>query len=156
MIQNTFYLVYSGHWDRDKGQDYGRLSLNCTEQGNLAIWIATTSTAIRQQYDNQFKLYGCIPANNCTKDRKYHILTKPEDSSRVKGVEGNFYRIYPYTVNTTKGTKRTALGIHKDAGVTGSLGCIVLSPGRFFSFEYNMEVLRKQGITQIPLQVQYS
>ena len=154
--QHTKYLIYSGHWDRDKKLDYGRLTLNCLEKGNLKIWKATTSTASRQHYAKQFKRFGCIPANNNIIGRKYHILTTPEDSRHVKGVEGSFYRVYPNEVITTKGTKRTAIGIHKDANEPGSLGCIVLTPKRFISFEKAIKELRLQGIGQLPLQVQYS
>ena len=144
------------HWDRDKGLDYGRLTLNCLEKGNLAIWLSTCSTASRQTYSKQFERYGCLPANNVTKTRKYHILTTPEDSRHVRGVEGSFYRIYPNVIKTTKGTVRSACGIHKDANLPGSLGCIVISPDRFRSFEQWMTKLKAKSVNKISLQVQYS
>ena len=153
---NTYYLVFSMHWDRDKGLDYGRLTLNCLEKGNLAIWLSTCSTASRQTYSKQFERYGCLPANNVTKTRKYHILTTPEDSRHVRGVEGSFYRIYPNVIKTTRGTVRSACGIHKDANLPGSLGCIVMSPDRFRSFEQWMTKLKAKGVDKISLQVQYS
>ena len=153
---NTYYLVFSMHWNRDKGLDYGRLTLNCLEKGNLAIWTSTCSTASKQTYSKQFQRYGCLPANNVTKTRKYHILTTPEDSRHVKGVEGSFYRIYPNVIKTIKGTARSACGIHKDANLPGSLGCIVMSPDRFRSFEQWMTKLKAKGVNKISLQVQYS
>ena len=156
MNDNLYYLVYSAHWDRDSGLDYGRLTLNHLERGNLAIWMATSSVASRQTYNKQFQRYGCIPANNVIRTRKYHILTTPEDSRHVKGVEGSFYRIYPNTIFTSKGTKRTAIGIHKDANLPGSLGCIVMSSDRFIRFEREISKIKDRGITEIPLQVQYS
>jgi hypothetical protein len=156
MNSSTYHLVYSGHWDRDAGLDMGRLSLNCLDKGNLAIWQATSSIATRQTYSKQFEAYGCIPANNNTATRKYHILTTPEDSRHVKGVEGSFYRIYPNVVKTTLGTTRTALGIHKDANQPGSLGCIVMSSERFSQFEEAMKKLRLEKVIIVPLQVQYS
>lgn len=149
-------MVYSGHWDRDRGLDMGRLTLNHLHQGNLRIWVASSSTANRQTYQKQFQRYGCLPANNVTITRKYHILTVPEDSRHVKGVEGNFYRIYPNEIITTRKTKRTACGIHKDANEPGSLGCIVMSDYRFRDFERAIAQLRKYKIGKIPLQVQYS
>ena len=155
-MSNTHYLVFSMHWNRDTGLDWGRLSLNCLEKGNLAIWVATSSTSHRQKYDWQFKRNGCLPANNNTLTRKYHILTMPEDSRHVRGVEGSFYRIYPNEIRTTAGTTRTACGIHKDANLPGSLGCIVMSPNRFISFENAMANLKGIGVTKLPLQVQYS
>lgn len=152
----SHYLVFSSHWDRDNGLDWGRLSLNCLERGNLNIWTATSSAGNRQNYESQFMLNGCIPSNNNTKDKKYHILTVPEDSRHVKGVEGSFYRIYPNDIVTTKNTVRRAIGIHKDANLPGSNGCIVMSPDRFISFELAMRELKNKGIKQVPLQVQYS
>lgn len=155
-MSNNYFLVYSGHWDRDRGLDHGRLTLNSLDDGNLKIWMATSSTANRQTYHKQFQRYGCLPANNVTKTRKYHILTTPEDSRHVKGVEGNFYRIYPNVINTIQGTVRTACGIHRDANLPGSLGCVVLTDNRFKDFEQTIASLKTQGIKKIPLQVQYS
>lgn len=155
-MSHTYYLVYSGHWDRDKGLDWGRLTLNCTQKGNLSIWIATSSAGSRQTYDWQFKRNGALPANNNTITKRYHILTTPEDSRHVKGVEGSFYRIYPNIIKTTRGTVRSACGIHKDANLPGSLGCVVMSADRFRDFETQIALLKKEGIKQIPLQVQYS
>lgn len=155
-MDRNYYLVYSGHWDRDKGQDYGRLTLNHLTEGNIRIWVATTSIAKRQAYRHQFELYGCLPANNVTTTKKYQILTTPEDSRHVRGVEGSFYRIYPNRIVTTRGTTRTACGIHKDAGTTGSLGCIVMSDTRFQQFESVMSNLVSIGVKKLPLQVQYS
>lgn len=155
-MHNTYYLVYSGHWDRDKGLDWGRLTLNCLERGNLDIWVTTSSAGNRQTYDWQFKRNGCLPANNNTTTRKYHILTTPEDSRHVKGVEGSFYRIYPNTIVTTRNTVRSCCGIHKDANLPGSLGCLVMTPERFVNFEKAITRLRNEGLKRIPLQVQYS
>lgn len=155
-MNNLYYLVYSGHWDRDKGLDYGRLTLNHLLDGNLRIWIATSSNASRQNYKDQFEKYGALPANNVTTTRKYHILTIPEDSRHVKGVEGNFYRIYPNIITTVTGTTRSACGIHRDANLPGSLGCIVMSDDRFNDFERVISQLKEQKIGKIPLQVQYS
>ena len=155
-MDNLYYLVYSGHWDRDKGLDYGRLTLNHLHDGNLRIWVATSASASRQKYNDQFKRYGALPANNVTTTRKYHILTVPEDSRHIRGVEGNFYRIYPNNIITIRGTRRNACGIHRDANLPGSLGCIVMSAYRFNDFEQVVGNLKEQKITEIPLQVQYS
>lgn len=144
------------HWDRDRGLDYGRLTLNCLEKGNMAIWKATCSTANRQEYSKQFQRYGVLPANNVTITKKYHINTTPEDSRHVRGVEGSFYRIYPNRIITNKGTVRTACGIHKDANSPGSLGCIVMSSNRFKHFEQWMKRLKAEGVNKISLQAQYS
>lgn len=59
----SHYLVFSSHWNRDNGLDWGRLSLNCLDKGNLAIWTATSSAGDRQNYEGQFQKNGCIPSN---------------------------------------------------------------------------------------------
>ena len=74
----------------------------------------------------------------------------------TKGVEGNFYKINPYLVRTDKGGERGDFGIHKDANVVGSAGCIVMTEDRFKSFEKRMQELYNQGIKEIPLTVIYS
>lgn len=155
-MTSLYHLVFSMHWDRDRGLDWGRLTLNHLEKGNLNIWIATSSGASRQEYDKQFLRNGCLPANNNTVTKKYHILTTPEDSRHVKGVEGSFYRIYPNHIKTTKGTTRSYCGIHKDANLPGSFGCIVMTPDRFVNFEKIMRELKALGVKKLPLQVQYS
>lgn len=155
-MHKLHHLVFSSHWDRDAGLDWGRLTLNHLEKGNLAIWTATSSGASRQTYEKQFLRNGCLPANNNTITKKYHILTTPEDSRHVKGVEGSFYRIYPNHIKTTQNTTRSYCGIHKDANLPGSFGCIVMTPDRFKNFESWMQRLKKIGVTQLPLQTQYS
>lgn len=75
----------------------------------------------------------------------------------VKGVEGNFYKIDPHTVKAQpSGTVRGDFGIHLDGNAPGSLGCIVMSKERFKDFEDKMKELAKEGVTTIPLFVQYS
>ena len=73
-----------------------------------------------------------------------------------KGVEGNFYQILPFEVKTDKGGVRGDFGIHKDANVLGSMGCIVLTPERFQGFEKEVTQLAKEGKDSIPLFVTYS
>ncbi|HAA28895.1 MAG TPA: hypothetical protein DCE56_15920 [Cyanobacteria bacterium UBA8553] len=74
-----------------------------------------------------------------------------------KGIEGNFYPIKPFTV-AIDGKNRGDFGIHKDANVPGSAGCITLSIDgvRWQRFEKQMSAIRRAGINRIPLQVVYS
>ena len=57
---------------------------------------------------------------------------------------------------TTKGAKRGDLGIHLDANVPGSLGCIVMNQYNFTEFEQYMRNLLSKGVKALPLFVQYS
>ena len=86
----------------------------------------------------------------------YTVSTQPIPLDHVKGVEGNFYQILPFAVVTDEGGKRSDFGIHKDANAPGSLGCPVMSSDRFSQFEQAMRELRTQGISDLPLFVQYS
>jgi hypothetical protein len=74
----------------------------------------------------------------------------------VKGVEGNFYKIDPHAVTTDKGGFRGDFGIHRDANVPGSMGCIVMNAEKFALFEQTMKKLASTGVKRIPLFIQYS
>ena len=96
------------------------------------------------------------PGYRCNPRVAWKVRLNPIHLPHVKGVEGNFYRIIPYAVTTDKGGKRSDLGIHKDANVPGSMGCIVMSGDRFADFEKEIMQLRTIGIKEIPLLVTYS
>ena len=150
------FLIFSMQYDRDKGLDYGLLTLNHLEDGYLQVWRATSSTANKQERGDQFKWGGLLPANKDTKTKKYTVVTDPIDLSHNKGVAGNFYKIEPFVVKTITGKYRSDLGIHLDANVPGSLGCIVMNSFNFTEFEEYMTNLRERGIKNIPLFVQYT
>jgi hypothetical protein len=152
-----FFLLFSMHFDRDTGQDYGRLSLNHPVNGCRSIWVATSAVATRQEAEGFHQRYGMIPPCYRTKNANpYRVDTKPYFLT-TKGVEGNFYCIHPITVYTDKGGVRSEFGIHRDANVVGSEGCIVLTGERFKSFEQEMStMLNTFNLKQLPLFVQYS
>lgn len=155
--QNLYALIFSSHFDRDRGIDIGRLLLHHLNTGHQAIWKAYSSHS-KGQNAEAFHLRGALipPAYRIPKLAQWTVATIPEDSSNVRGVEGNFYRISPYQVVTDKGGTRSAFGIHRDANAPGSLGCIVMSDDRFNDFENSMTRLRAEGVTQLPLIVVYS
>jgi hypothetical protein len=72
---------------------------------------------------------------------------------QIKGVEGNFYKINPHEVKTDKGGVRGDFGIHLDANVPGSMGCIVMDRKNFDGFEKRMKSL---SLNELPLSVIYS
>ena len=156
---NNFFLLFTAHFDRDRGLDYGRLSINSLDKGTINIWKAASSYATKQkQYGESFHERGGMlpPQYRVPKLKNWSVLTKPIPLDLIKGVEGNFYKLSPYEVTTDRGGVRSDFGIHKDANAPGSLGCIVMSPDRFMNFELAMAYFRKHDIKQLPLLVQYS
>ncbi len=157
MITNDNVLFFSQHYDRDKGLDYGRLSLNSLSKGVIEIWKATSSIASKQHPESFHERGGLIPpCYRCNNLTKYTVDTKPIPLPHVKGVEGNFYKINPHFVVTDREGQRSDFGIHLDANVPGSMGCIVMSNHRFKSFELEIKNLRENGIKEITLFCQYS
>lgn len=155
------FFIFSMQFDRDKGLDMGRLSLNLLPGSNLdikpEIWMATSSTENNQKAESFQVRGGMIPPQYRLKNvNNYMVDLNPIPMPQNKGVAGNFYKITPFQVITDKGTVRSDFGIHLDANVPGSLGCIVLNASRFAAFEAKMKVLRNNGITLVPLYVQYS
>ena len=151
-------LVLNGHYDRDPGLDNYLLALLDEDKGQMNEWLVTSSHVTGQQRDDQHKRGGLIPPTHHVRDLdKWLVNLKPEDSSHVKGVEGNFYRILPYEVTTYAGTKRSAFGIHRDANVPGSLGCIVMNAYNWHDFEATMALVRRDyGRDHLPLFPLYS
>lgn len=153
----NIFLLFTQHFDRDRGQDYGRLSINSLGKGTSHIWLATSSYATKQYAESFHQRGGLLPPQYRVKDLPYYtVSTNPIPLDNVKGVEGNFYQIFPFAVETDRGGERSDFGIHKDANAPGSLGCIVMDPVRFQQFEKAMTDFKNAGIASIPLFVQYS
>lgn len=114
-----FFLVFSSHFDYNTGLEHGRLGLY-NARGIANIWVATTSTANRQQKESFHQRGGMIPPPyRVPAIKQYEVETKPIDLSRVTGVSGNFYKITPFEVKTDRGGVRSDFGIHKDANIPG-------------------------------------
>ncbi|MGD1911466.1 MAG: hypothetical protein ACFB2X_11565 [Rivularia sp. (in: cyanobacteria)] len=152
-----YFLNFSLHFDRDRGLDQGRLCLRHLEKGTVEIWTATSSTSGKQDRESFHKQYGLIPPEYRVPGLKsWQVHTQPINLSHKLGVQGNFYKIDPHEVKTDKGGVRGDFGIHKDANVPGSLGCIVLTAERFNDFEKEMSQLSTIGVDSLPLFVTYS
>lgn len=149
------FLNFSLHFDRDPELDRGSLTLNHLEDGFLQVWKATSSAANKQKKGDRFKWGGLLPANKNTKNKNYSVVLTPVDLSNNKEVAGNFYPIKPHVIKTINGTYLSDVGIHVNADASGSLGCIVMNKLEFDEFEQYMDDLRKRGIKEIPLFVQY-
>lgn len=153
----SFFLIFSAHFDRDKGLDFGRLSLNDTNKGTKNIWIAASSTKTRQKAYSIHERGGFLPPQyRCHNLPNYFVDLKPIKLKHIPGVRGNFYKILPFAIRTDKGGRRSDFGIHWDADYPGSMGCIVMSKDRFRIFEEEVETLKTLNILSIPLFVQYS
>ncbi|MEL7406329.1 MAG: hypothetical protein AAFN00_05125 [Cyanobacteria bacterium J06558_2] len=152
-----YILLLIGHYDRDPGLDpYLMVLLHQGEHMNQ--WICTSSHVNGQQRGDQNQRGGLIPpVHHCNNLPRYIVNLKPEDSSKVKGVEGNFYRINPNVVTTKSGTERSYFGIHLDANVPGSLGCPVMDRRNFNDFEETMANIFQPGqVEKIPFFPYYS
>lgn len=155
----NYFLDFAMGLDTDGRLEDGRLILrSISEQGGRThqVWVATTSIASRQKPEDFHQRGGPIPPEYRVPNlRAWEVETTPINLSHVKGIEGNFYKILPFSVTTDKGGARSDLGLHKDANVPGSLGCIVMSAERFKSFENEMKRLKDLGIAKISLFVTY-
>lgn len=154
---SNYFLNFCGHYDRDKGLDQGRLRLDSLLQGNIDIWIAASSISTKQGHESFHQRGGYFPPDyRCKPKVQWSVKLVPIPMPTVKGVEGNFYQISPHAVKTDRGGERSDFGIHLDANVPGSMGCIVLTSIRFRQFENQMELLRAKGILKLPLFATYS
>lgn len=134
----------------------GRMML--TKDGELVdIYIATSgSIGNLDRDDTNKKGRGAIPATLEVGLKNYWIETKAIPMPHQKGIEGNFYAIKPFTVSVN-GVQRGDFGVHADANVPGSAGCIVLPPSGngWKVFQERMSKIAQEGISRIPLQVVY-
>lgn len=153
----AYFLIFSSHFNRDKGIDMGRLSLNHIELGTIRIWKAYSSHEKGQEIEGFHARNAYLPPQYRLKNTsKYSVDLKPINLSHIKGVSGNFYRILPYQIVTDKGYIRGDFGIHYDGGAIGSHGCIVMDKKRFKELERELNFIFQKGIRKISLFVQYS
>lgn len=137
----------------------GRLLLIDTEKKEIIEkYIATSGAANWQEPDETWvRGKGALPEPETANLKHYLVKTAPVFLPHVKGVEGNFYPIEPFTIRSKTGAIRTDTGIHWDANVKGSAGCVVIvNRPAFTAFESRMTELReKQKLNELPLIVSY-
>jgi hypothetical protein len=121
-------------------------------------WIATSGTVGNQSQSSQgARGRGVIPRQDQVSLSKYKVDTVPINLPSVKGVEGTFYRITPYMVKLKSGIERGDFGIHFDANVPGSAGCIVIrNRPAYKAFEVLMAKIAAEGVKQVPLLIEYA
>lgn len=98
---------------------------------------------------------GPIPPSQQIIPQKWSVSTQRLWMPDVKGVEGSFYPIAPFQVSLL-GIARGDFGIHFDANIPGSSGCIVIRQQDHWDlFREKMAEFRLEGLQQIPLFVVY-
>ncbi|MCC3410580.1 MULTISPECIES: L,D-transpeptidase [unclassified Microcoleus] len=129
---------------------YGSLKLTYPDKGYIEYSATSGCTQWQQPGDEWARGKGPIPSGF-----EYQIPTVPYWLP-TRGIEGFFFHITPDPVSES-GHVRSELGIHFDANVPGSAGCIVLKnfPG-WQRFCDRMGAIAKSGIKSIPLSVNYN
>lgn len=96
---------------------------------------------------------GRIPTCEQANLHCYRVATTPIAMPKIRGVEGSFYPITPYRV-LVGNNKRGDFGIHYDANVPGSAGCIVIRQRDHWKlFQEIMDQLWERDIIAVDLYV---
>jgi len=131
-------------------------------EGDNAVKTFPVSSGIRpHQHKKAESLKGQGPIPRC--DRvgidAYFVRTEPLDRSDNVGIQGNFYWIdIPQEVTIDK-VKRSEFGIHFDANVEGSAGCIVFpkeNDNNWQAFQKFIAEYNAKGFDHIALIVEYN
>ena len=128
---------------------YGTFVLRDKDQKQLCAVVATSGAAGNQNWTDFQRIgKGLIPPFD-----KFQIRTDGYQLA-TKGVEGMFYPIEPSPVPMYG---RSELGLHFDANVPGSAGCIVIQNKNSFleSIVPLMLNAKNAKILRIPLKVKF-
>jgi hypothetical protein len=119
--------VFSLNQARSEQLIYGKLTF--TRGGKELLSVKATSGQSSYQYAGAHTMRGkgCLPPR-----ADWKISTKGYYSA-TRGIEGMFYHITP---DPDPGTGRSEFGLHRDANVPGSAGCIVVAD----TTEFNQKV----------------
>jgi hypothetical protein len=121
----------------------------------IETWIATSGMPGSQGEGNwALQGRGFLPPIENTNAKQWSVQTKPIDSSGVRGVEGLFYPILPMMVKLTTGNERGCFGIHFDANVPGSAGCVVIRNWKPWE-EFKLWMATNNHRDSIPLNTVY-
>jgi hypothetical protein len=125
------------------------------------LWDVTSGLAGYQEpMSYLIKGRGCIPPTEAlTGQRQWSVSTLGQQNWK-KGIEGLIFPIWPETVTLETETNITVIrdhfGVHRDANVPGSSGCIVLTDEeQWLDFCEVMRDLHKKGVLELPLEVRY-
>jgi len=129
---------------------WGNLRLIYPDAGAINYLATSGCTGWQQANDQWARARGPLPEGF-----DYKIPTTPYHLD-TRGVEGDFFHITPDPVSDSEGGTRSELGIHFDANVPGSAGCIVLRNRRgWLAFCDRLSKIAALSINKIPLTVRY-
>ncbi|WNN89693.1 hypothetical protein [Gloeocapsopsis dulcis] len=152
-------IEFSLHLPNSNTRELQKGTLVLKQDPNKAgIRLQATSGCIGYQYSGswKFKGRGPLPPSRAIEPLGYAVSTQRLWLPHVRGVEGSFYAIAPFSVPVGK-THRGDFGIHFDANVPGSAGCIVLPlQDHWDIFRKIMEDCAHKNVQQIPLNVVYT
>lgn len=124
---------------------------------NAGVKLRATSGLAGYQAKGSWRIKGrgYIPPSHQIIPQQWSVSTQRLWMPGVKGVEGSFYAIAPFVIRLP-GVARGDFGIHFDANVPGSAGCIVIRQQDHWDlFRKEIELFRLDGIQQVPLFVSY-
>lgn len=139
-----FYSIYL------KSDNFRTGTLICASPAGNMKFMATSGLKNYQGIGScNKKGKGGIPPCELVGIKTYTVATKPIAMPKTKGVEGNFYQIFPFNVLVLQYEKKTArgdFGIHADMNIKGTSGCIGLLPGEHWQkFEELMKKISSAG-----------
>jgi lysozyme family protein len=122
--------------------------------------ITCTSSLPGRQYSGSWnRKGGLIPPSSMVKAKAgvgLTLKTEPIFMPNVTGVSGNFYPIAPFSISTD-GSTRGDFGFHFDAGVVGSLGCLIATTEKGWAAgQRELKRIAGLGIRSIELIVEYA
>lgn len=128
---------------------YGNLRLIYADN-QIIDYLATSGLPDWQRPEDQWtRGKGPIPAGEYQIPSEAYWLD-------TRGVEGLFFHITPDPVVSNNGITRAELGIHFDANVPGTSGCIgLINPEGWEGFCRRMAKISSLGVTSVPLKVEY-
>jgi len=130
-----------------------------SDPSKSGIKLQATSGCSGFQYSGSWRLKGRgpLPPSKAIEPMTWSVSTQRLWLPHVRGVEGSFYAIAPFSVRVDEKTTRGDFGIHFDANVPGSAGCIVLPiQDHWDVFRKWIADLAHQKIQQVTLSVTYS
>lgn len=146
---NKYKLIFAMTLAESTELLYGNLELVYSD-GARINYLATSGCANWQRPGDEWvRGKGAIPAG------EYEIPTVPY-YLETRGIEGYFFHIIPDPVISDKGEIRSELGIHFDANVPGTSGCIgLINEEGWQGFCRRMKAIAALGIAKLPLTVRY-
>ncbi|MEG4964781.1 hypothetical protein [Microcoleus sp. K4-B3] len=128
---------------------YGNLQL-IYPSSEAIDYVATSGCADWQRPGDEWQRgKGPIPAGD------YQIPSEPY-YLETRGVEGDFFHITPDPVVSAHGI-RAELGLHFDANVPGSAGCVVIKNREGWrQFCDRLASIAELGVKSLPLTVKYN